>query len=191
MLEQIPHRIPLGFNLRVKVNTLHENSTKKMARCKYGSVSMCFAMLEDAAVGRLKERVADWMRQRGQPDEWTLGRPDNEAIDFNFEYPVTVEVREQVIKILLKQREVEARPSEPWINLSDRLVKWYHLPKGTLFRIFSVIGTVDNQDSEDHSYDITWEEGKQYWFDIVYDPAEDRTGHAKHTTMTDGFGRVD
>jgi hypothetical protein len=160
MLEQIPGQIPLGFNLRVKVNTLHENSTKRMARCKFGSVPMCCAMPIDARVGRLRERVTEWMRQRGQPENWTLGRADNEAVDFDYEYPVTVEAREEIIRIYLKQKLIEARPSESWINLSDRLVKAYRLPLGTLFRIFPVTGTVDNQDSEDHSYDITWEEGK-------------------------------
>jgi hypothetical protein len=111
MLVEIPDRIPLGFNLRVKCNTLHENSTKRMARCKFGSVPMCFAMPIDATVGRLREWVTDWMRQRGQPDNWTLGRADNEAIYFDWEYPVTVEAREQTLKIYLKQKEVEVRPS--------------------------------------------------------------------------------
>jgi hypothetical protein len=191
MLEQIPYNIPFGFNLRVKVNTLHENSTKRMARCKYGSVPMCFAMPVDATVRRLRERVSDWMRQRGQPDNWTLGRADNEDIDFDYEYPVTVEAREQVLRIYLKQKEIEVKPSESWINLSDRLVRHYRLPSGTLFRIFPVIGTVDNQDSEDHSYDITWEDWKQYWYDIVYDISKDRKGHSKLIRMMDGFGRVD
>jgi hypothetical protein len=152
---------------------------------------MCFAMPIDATVGRLREWVTEWMRQRGQPDNWTLGRADNEAIDFDWEYPVSVEEREQTLKIYLKQKEIEVRPSESWINLSDRLVRHYRLPAGTLFRIFLVIGTVDNQDSEDHSYDITWEDGKQYWYDIVCDDARDRAGHSKLIRMIDGFGRVD
>jgi hypothetical protein len=131
------------------------------------------------------------MQQRGQPDNWTLGREDDEAIDFDCEYPVTVEAREQVLTIFLKQKPVEVRPSESWINVSDRLVKSLHLPLGTLFRIFRVIGTVDNQDSEDHSYDITWGDGKQYWYDIIYDDAKDRAGHAKLIRMMNGFGRMD
>jgi hypothetical protein len=82
-------------------------------------------------------------------------------------------------------------PSESWINLSDRLVKAFHLPFGTTFRIYPVIGTVDNQDPEDHSYNVNWEEGKQYWYDIVYDEAKDRSGHSKLVRMVDAFGRVD
>jgi hypothetical protein len=66
-----------------------------------------------------------------------------------------------------------------------------NLPKGTLFRILPVIGTVDSQDPEDHSYNIVWEDRKQYWYDIVYDISKDRNGHAKLIKMIDGFGRVD
>jgi hypothetical protein len=120
-----------------------------------------------------------------------LGRPDNEAIDFDNEYPVTVIKREQRLRIFVKQMEVEIRPSESWMNLSDRLVKFHNQPAGTLFRIFPTIGTVDNQDSEDHSCDITWEDRKQYWFDIAYDDSRDRRGQAKLIRMIDGFGRVD
>jgi hypothetical protein len=54
-LVQIPHRIPNGFVLRVKANTLHDKSSKRMARCKYGAVPMCFAMPENSTVGRLSE----------------------------------------------------------------------------------------------------------------------------------------
>jgi hypothetical protein len=74
--------------------------------------------------------------------------------------------------------------------VSDRIVKSLNLPKGTLFRIFPVIGTVDNQDSEDHSYTINWEDRKQYWCDIVYDISRDQRGQAKLIKMIDGFGRV-
>jgi hypothetical protein len=169
----------------------NENSTRRIARCKYGSVPMCFAMPEDATIGRLKERFVDWMKQRGQGEDWTIEGEDGEIIDFNYEYPVIEMVREQTFKIYLKQREIGVKSSESWINLSDELVKWYHLPLGTLFRIFPVIGAVGNQDAEDHSYDITWEEGKQYWFDIVNDDARDRTGNAKQIRMIDGHGRVD
>jgi hypothetical protein len=190
-LVQIAHKIPPGFVLRVKASTLHDNSSKGMVRCKYGSVPMCFAMPENSAVGRLAERVRDWMSQRGLPDDWTLGRPDDKAKDFEYEYPVTVPDREQPIKLFLKQKEVEVAPSESWINASDKLVRAYHLPLGTLFRIYPVIGMVDNQDSEDDSYDITWEAGKQYWFDIIYDEGKDRRGTARKIRMVDHGGRVE
>jgi hypothetical protein len=65
-LEQIPTIIPTGFNLRVKCNTLRSASTKKMAHVKWGSVQMSFAMPPNDTMKRLKERVADWMNQRGQ-----------------------------------------------------------------------------------------------------------------------------
>jgi hypothetical protein len=92
-------------------------------------------MPEDATVGRLAERVRDWMSQRGLPDDWTLGRPNNEAIDWDYEYPVTVPDREQAIKIFLRQKEIEVLPSESWINVSDKPVRAFQLPLSTLFRI--------------------------------------------------------
>jgi hypothetical protein len=159
-LEQIPDKIPPGFNLRVECNSLHENSLKRMARCKFGSVPMCFAMPEDAPLGRLKERVRDCMNQRGQGVDWTISGADREQIDFDFEYEVEPIEREIVYTIVLKQKPIEVRSSETWIDVSDRLVRTWNFPSGTLIRIFPVIGSVDHQDLEDHSYSVTWEEGK-------------------------------
>jgi hypothetical protein len=53
------------------------------------------------------------------------------------------------------------------------------------------VGTVDNQDAEDMSYDITWEEGKQYWYDIVYEIGRDPNGKSKAITMIDHSGHAD
>jgi hypothetical protein len=101
-IEQIPYTIPMGFNLRVKANTLHTNSRKRIARCEFGSVPMCFSMEEDATVGKLRDRMIDWMKQRGQGEDWMLDRPDNEVIDFDYAYPVEALVRSVPIKIFLK-----------------------------------------------------------------------------------------
>jgi hypothetical protein len=43
---------------------------------------------QDALVSQLKARMIDWMKQRNQGEEWTLDRPDNEAVDFDYVYPV-------------------------------------------------------------------------------------------------------
>jgi hypothetical protein len=164
---------------------------KRMARCGFGSVPMCFAMTEDATIGRLKERVIDWMKQRGQGEDWTIEGADREVVDFDYEYQVEPIEREVPLRIFLKQAEPEVMPSMSWINLSDQLVKKLQLPKGTLFRICPVTGSVENRDAEDHSYTITWEAGKQYWFDIVYDVAKDRHDRSKQILMVDFSGRVD
>jgi hypothetical protein len=140
-------------------------------------------MAEDATVGRLRERVVDWMKQRGQGEDWKIEGADREVIDFEHKYSATAIEREIPINIFLKQNAIEVMPSESWINLSDRLVRARHLPLGTMFRIYPVIDIVDNQDSEDHSYDINWEEGKQYWYDIAYDEVKDRSGQAKYCLM--------
>jgi hypothetical protein len=68
-------------------------------------------------------------------------------------------------------------PSVSWINLSDQLVKRWNLPKGSLLQIMPTVGDVDDRDPDDQSYTIRWENGKQYWCDIVYDPSKDREGH--------------
>jgi hypothetical protein len=110
-VEQIPIPIPSGFNLRVKCNTLHDHSTKKMARVRFGSYSMSFAMPEDAILERLKERVADWMNRSGQGPDWTVDGSNQEAIDFSFEYEVIPVEREVPVRIFLKQTELEVMPS--------------------------------------------------------------------------------
>jgi hypothetical protein len=190
-VQAIPDVIPVGFNLRVKCSSLRENSTKKMARCRFGSALMPFAMPENALLGRLKECVADWTNQRGQGPDWTVEGGDREQIDFEFEYEVIPLQREVPVKIYLRQREFMVLPSQSWIDLSDQLVKKIGLPKGTLFRIYPVVGTVDNQDAEDHSYSIDWEAEKQYWFDIICDISKDRNGRAKQVLMVDFSGRTD
>jgi hypothetical protein len=190
-LVQIPYNLPMGFVLRVKASSLRENSSKRIASCKFGSVPMCFAMPRDATIGRLKERVADWMKQRGQGEDWTIEGEDSEVIDFDFPYQVTPIQREMPIIIFLKQREIGVMPSESWIDVSDRLARTLHLPLGTLLRIYPVIGYVQDQESEDHSYTITLEERKQYWFDIVYEDGKDARGRARQIRMINPTGRVD
>jgi hypothetical protein len=156
-VQEIPDKIPVGFNRRVKCSSLCENSTKKIVNCRFESVILPFAMPEDAMLGRLKERVSDWTNQRGQGPDWTIEGSDREVIDFEFEYPVIPLVREVPMKIYLRQWVLNVPPSWSWMYISDQLVERLNLPKGTLFRIFPVAGTVDNQDAEDHSYSIEWE----------------------------------
>jgi hypothetical protein len=83
-LEQIPTKIPNGFNLRVKCSSLHDAQNKKMAHVKWGTARMNFAMLPGETMKRLKERVADWMNHEGQDPDWTIDRPDNEEIEFTY-----------------------------------------------------------------------------------------------------------
>jgi hypothetical protein len=131
------------------------------------------------------------MRQRGQGEDWTIEGADQEAIDFNSEYQVELAEREAPLRVFLKQAELEVMPSMSWINLSDQLVKKMNLPKGTLFRIYPVTGSIENQDAEDHSYTINWEAAKQYLFDIVYDISKDRHSRSKQIRMVDFSGLVD
>jgi hypothetical protein len=190
-LEQTPMVIPQGFNLRVKCNTLRDAARKKMAHVKWGSVKMNFAMNPNDTMRRLKERVANWLNQSGQGSEWTIDRPDNEEIEFEHEFEVIPLVREVSIRIFLKQVEIQVLPSQSWINLSDQLVTDWRLPKGTLLRILPTIGTVNDQDEENHSYTIQWEKDKQYWYDIVYDPFKDKDSDSKEIIMVDPADKTD
>jgi hypothetical protein len=186
-----PQVIPIGFVLRVKANTLHDGSSKQMAKCIYGAVPMCFMVDQNSLVGDLKTRAINWMVQRGLGNDWTLDRPDNENVDFDNQYQVTKPDADEPFTIFLRQRLVDAHPSESWINVSDRIVRALGPPLGTLFRIYPVIGDVQDRDPDDGSYSITWAPNKQYWFDITYDEGKDRRGQAKEVRMVDAYGRVD
>jgi hypothetical protein len=190
-IEQIQMKIPPGFNLRVKCSSLREASRKKMAHVKFGIVRMNFAMAPNDTMGRLKERVADWMNQLGQGPDWTIDRPDREEIEFEYEFEVVPLVREVPVRIFLKQEELQVLPSLSWINLSDQLVAKWNLPKGSMLRILPVIGTVNDQDEEDHSHTITWEEDRKYWYDIIYDPIKDTNSESKEIVMVDPSDRTD
>jgi hypothetical protein len=147
-------------------------------------------MASDATLERLKQRMVEWMRLRGQGPDWTIEGRHREVIDFSHEYEVIPKVYEIPMRVFLRQWETTVVPSQSWINVSDMFAAKLGLPKGTLFRIFPVVGTVDNQDAEDFAYSIVWEAEKQYWFDIVYDPAKDLGGLARQVLMVDSFGRV-
>jgi hypothetical protein len=162
-----------------------------MAHVRWGLAQMSFAMSPNDTMRRLKERVADWMNHQGQGPEWTIDRPDNEEIEFTYEFEVIPLVRDVPVRIFLKQAELEVSSSLSWMNLSDQLVKKWNLPKGTLIQIMPSTGTVDDQDPDDQSYTITWEEGKQYWYDIVYEPHKDRESASHEVVMIDDFDRTD
>jgi hypothetical protein len=50
------------------------------------------------------------------------------------------------------------------MNVSERLVAEYGLPRGSLLRIFPVDMEIDRLGEDDHAYSFDWEEGKQDWF---------------------------
>jgi hypothetical protein len=188
--DEVPDKIPLGFTFKVKCSSLHDGSMKQLAHCRFGAIAMHFSLAPGARLERLKGRLSAWMQLRGQGPDWTVEGPDKEAIDFGNVYEVIPRVREEPIRDFLKQLETSLIPSQSWINISDLLVEKLGLPKGSLFRIFPVKGTVDNRDTVDFAYDITWEADKQYWYDIVYDPSKDPAGLARQVIMVDPMGRV-
>jgi hypothetical protein len=186
----VPDKIPHGFTSKVKCSSLHDGSTKQLAHCQFGAVIMHFSLAPDAHLDRLKTRLSAWMESRGQGPDWTVEGPDREAIDFTHEYEVVPSAVEIPIRVFLKQLETTLVPLQSWINISDLLVDKLDLPRGSLFRIFPVEGTVDNRDPVDFAYDLIWEADKQYWYDIVYDPSKDPAGLARQVIMVDPMGRV-
>jgi hypothetical protein len=162
-----------------------------MAHAHYGSAHMAFAMMPNDTVGKLKARVIEWMNQSDQGMNWTIDRPDSEAIDVEHDYEVIEAARETPVHIFLKQMELEVSSSESWMAVSDRLVKRWKLAKGSLLRIFPVSGKVEDQDDEDHSHTVTWEAEARYWFDVIYDPSRDPGSRAKEIVLVDESNRTD
>jgi hypothetical protein len=191
ILEQIPVKIPSGFCLRVKCNSLHEHPSKRLVSCLYDSVRMNFAMAPDATVGRLKMRVIDWMNARGLGSEWTIEGEEDDPIDFDETFHVTELVCEVPIRIFLKQEAYEVLPSMSWIKLSDQIVAQKHLPICTLLRIYPVDCIISDQDSVDFSYTFDWVADKQYWFDVTYEEGRDRHDASKQIKMVDDNGLVE
>jgi hypothetical protein len=78
-----PHGAHHSGHLDVKANILHDCSDKRMAKCIYETIPMCFMIDRRANVGQLKARAIDWMNQRNFGTDWKLGNADNdsEAID--------------------------------------------------------------------------------------------------------------
>jgi hypothetical protein len=78
------------------------------------------------------------------------------------------------------------------MNASDRLCVSLGMPRRILFRIFPADMNVKRLSDEDQVYSFDWEEGKQYWFDVVNDDSRDKNGiFSREIRMIDGFDRVD
>jgi hypothetical protein len=109
-VEEIPQNIPVGFNLRVKCNTLRDAGMKKMVHARLGAIHMTFALSPNEKMDRLKARLAEWLNQNGQGSDWTVDRDDNEEIDFEWEYEVIPTAREVPLRIFVKQTELQVDP---------------------------------------------------------------------------------
>jgi hypothetical protein len=87
---------------------------------------------------------------------------------------------------------MRVKKTDSWMNVSDQLTAEYGIPKGTLFRIFPVDMEIDRLGEEDHAYSFDWQEGKQYWFEIVHDLSRDPDGQfSQDIRMIDTQDRVD
>lgn len=116
---------------------------------------------------------------------------DREHVDFDFCYQIIPTPRSQEVTIFLKQTKIKVKQNEDWMNLSDRLVQQFGLPRGTLFRMFPVDGNTQRLGDDDHAYSFDWVEGQQYWFELVHDQEKDRQDRCREIRMVDGFGKDD
>jgi hypothetical protein len=114
------------------------------------------------------------MVNRGEGDQWHLGRNPREEIDFDYEYPILAIPQPEAVNTFLKQNRMKIRVDETWKNLSDKLVQQLGLPRGTLFRIYPVDRDIQRLGNDDHAFSFDWKEGMQYWFGIIHDAVKDR-----------------
>jgi hypothetical protein len=136
LVVQIPHVIPTGFVLKVTGSSLHEGpSSKRLVECAFGAAHFYLAMEPDATLERLSRRVAEFMKESGQGEDWCIEGNPREQVDFDFGYQVVPTPRSQVIDIFLKHAKIKAKLSESRIDVSDRMVKHFGFPRGTMFRI--------------------------------------------------------
>jgi hypothetical protein len=145
-------------------NTLDENSDgRRQATCVFGSAKVRFTMRENETVGRLAAMAVDWMKQRGQDNQWQIEGNPREAIDFEFEYPIIPIPQVEGVTIYLKQACMKIRINEPRTVFSDRLVQHFGLPRGSMFRIYPVDMDIQRLSDYNHTYSFNWKNEGQYW----------------------------
>jgi hypothetical protein len=177
----------------MKANTLYKGGPgKRLAELAFGSAHFHLALPKNATLENLSASVAATMQQSEQDDQWYAEGNPKEAVDFGYYYPIVTITASPEVDIFLKWKRVRVKTTESWMNLSDRLTLGFGLPRGALFRIFPVDMDIQRLGDDDHAYSFDWEEGKQYWFDIIKDQSRDKRGQfSRELRMVDAFGRVD
>jgi hypothetical protein len=155
------------------VSSLHTASDRKQVTCAFGSAKIRFSFLPGETLQRLSAAAVAEMVNRRQGNQWAIEGNPREGIDFDFEYPILPIPQVEEVRIFLKQSSWKVKVNESWISLSDRIVHGLNFPRGTLFRIYPVDMDIQRLGDDDHSYSFDWEDGKQYWFDIVHDASKD------------------
>jgi hypothetical protein len=125
---QIPQILPPRSNFRVKENSV--GSDKKLAHLNFGSIHLHLAMPKGATLANLSAFVAATMQQSDQGNQWYVEGNPREAVDFDFCYPIVPVPAPQEADIFLKQAKFRVRLTEPWMNVSDRLISGLRLPRG-------------------------------------------------------------
>jgi hypothetical protein len=186
----IPYTLLPWCNLKVKANTVHLGpKDERLMELAFQNTHFYLGIRSDTTLETLSQAVAETIEKRGQGNQWYVEGNSREVVDFEFCYPIVPIPAVVEIEIFIKHKKYRVKVTESWMNVSDRLVAELWLPRGTLFRIFPVDLGIDRLDDEDHAYSFDWEEGKQYWFDIVHDLSRDRRGICRREIrMVDPFG---
>jgi hypothetical protein len=96
------------------------------------------------------------------------------------------------VQVYIKQTKITVEETESWYTVSERIARALGMPRWALFWLYPTDNSIQRLGNDDHAYTFNWEEGKQYWWDIIYDPALDRrAGQGREIRVIDGFGRVD
>jgi hypothetical protein len=173
------------------VSSLHTDNYRKQVACAFGSARIRFSFLPGETIERLSAAVVAEMVNRGQGNQWLIEGNPREEIDFDFEYLILPIPQVEEVNIFLKQAKRKVRITDSWISVSDKIVRELNLPRGTLFRIYPVDVDIQRMGDDDHSYSFDWEEGHQYWFDIVHDHSKDPHDLCRQVRMVGSMGLTD
>jgi hypothetical protein len=163
-----------------------------LVQLAYQTAPVYLTFREEAKVSDLNAGIARLMTEQGLGDQWQTDREPEEVIDFNYCYPIIEIPQISDVDIFIKQKKYRIKVTDSWVNVSDRLLAEYGMPRGTQFRLFPVDMEIDRLGEDDHAFSFDLVEGKQYWFEIVHDLAKDPHGlFSQEIRMIDPMDRVD
>jgi hypothetical protein len=81
-------------------SSLHQDmSARRTAQCVFGSAKINLTIRENSTLGQLAAIAVDWTKQRGQGTQWQIEGNQDEAVDFEFEYPIVPIPEEEEVTI--------------------------------------------------------------------------------------------
>jgi hypothetical protein len=132
-----------------------------------------------AVVTDLNQAATELLNSRGQGGVFAVDAGTSDPVDFDRCYNIQAYLQHNV-QVYIKQTKMIVQKTESWFILWEWITKLFDTPHWSVFRLFAMVNAIQRPGGEDQAYTFNWEEGKQYWWDNVYDPAMDRgTGQGK------------